>query len=223
MNTPRPATGNPTPQRFPGFDVMGQARHWDAATTATVAARLDAPGELRFFTAEEADTARALCDRLLDQDEADRKKSRRRVPVVEPIDGRLADGLTDGWHYHDMPHDDVAWRRSLAALDADAEAEHGRRFHRLEPDQQDDLLSRIQRQASGDWHGLPAGHVWSLWTRYACTAFYAHPWAWEEIGFAGPAYPQGYKNLGLDARDPREVADHWPEYDPMARPGRPEL
>ncbi|MGZ4619257.1 MAG: hypothetical protein ACXV3F_11180 [Frankiaceae bacterium] len=52
--------------------------------------------------------------------------------------------------------------------------------------------------------------MWSLWTRYAATAFYSHPWAWNEIGFGGPAYPRGYQNLGLDARE------HWerPEQHP---------
>ena len=43
--------------------------------------------------------------------------------------------------------------------------------------------------------------------RYACAAFYSHPWAWNEIGFGGPAYPRGYKNLGFDRREPWEVAE----------------
>ncbi len=55
------------------------------------------------------------------------------------------------------------------------------------------------------------GHVWSLWTRYACTAFYSHPLAWNEIGFSGPAYPRGYKNAGVEA-EPFEVT---------RRPARP--
>ena len=59
------------------------------------------------------------------------------------------------------------------------------------------LIQAVQDLGSGDWHGLPASRVWSLWTRYACTAFYAHPWAWNEIGFPGPAYPRGYKNKGV--------------------------
>ena len=66
-----------------------------------------------------------------------------------------------------------------------------------------------------DWHGLNAAHVWSLWTRYACTAFYAHPSAWNEIGFPGPAYPRGYKNPGVDARESFEVADVIPSDDPV--------
>ena len=58
--------------------------------------------------------------------------------------------------------------------------------------------------------------MWSLWTRYACTAFYSHPWAWNEIGFPGPAYPRGYKNPGVDAREPFEVARRHGR--PMIRP-----
>ena len=71
-----------------------------------------------------------------------------------------------------------------------------------------------------DWHGMPARRVWSLWTRYACTAFYSHPFAWDEMGFPGPAYPRGYKNAGVDKREPFEVADAEPE-DPV--PGHPGL
>jgi hypothetical protein len=65
------------------------------------------------------------------------------------------------------------------------------------------------------WHGFPPAQVWSLWTRYACTAFYSHPWAWSEIGFAGPAYPRGYKNIGVDKLEPFEVRDARPSDDPV--------
>ena len=57
--------------------------------------------------------------------------------------------------------------------------------------------------------------MWSLWTRYACTAFYSHPAAWDEIGFAGPAYPRGYKNIGIDKLEPFEVRDADPGDDPL--------
>ncbi|HMC71369.1 MAG TPA: gluconate 2-dehydrogenase subunit 3 family protein, partial [Mycobacteriales bacterium] len=85
----------------------------------------------------------------------------------------------------------------------------GAKFHELDRDLQAELVQRIQDlNDNGDqWHGLPAKHVWSLWTRYACAAFYSHPWAWNEIGFGGPAYPRGYKNLGPDKREPWEVKD----------------
>lgn len=198
--------------RYPGLDVMALSPHWDAATTAVVAARMGPPPAIRFFTVAEVATASALCDRLLDQDEE------VRVPVVESIDARLAESQTDGWRYADMPHDGDAWRESLAKLDEQARDEHGCRFHELARETQIAVLHGIQQLAPDAWRGLPAGRVWSLWTRYACTAFYAHPWAWQEMGFTGPAYPRGYKNLGVDRREPFEVGDARPDLDPTRVP-----
>ena len=79
------------------------------------------------------------------------------------------------------------------------------------------LIQQVQDAASssGRWHGLPAEQVWSLWTRYACTAFYSHPWSWNEIGFGGPAYPRGYKNRHAGGREPWEYADA-DDSDPVA-------
>jgi hypothetical protein len=195
-----------TPQnrgRFPGFDVLDQVHTWDEVTAGVVLARLAPAVDLSFFSLAESGCATALMDLLLAQD------GEPRVPVMAMVDARLAAGETDGWHYDDMPEDGEAWRRTLAALDEDADGLAGCPFARLDSDQQAALVQRVQRLGSdGDqWHGLPAEHVWSLWTRYSCTAFYSHPWAWNEIGFSGPAYPRGYKNIGLDAREPFEVPE----------------
>ena len=76
---------------------------------------------------------------------------------------------------------------------------------------------RAVQHTSGTWRGMPSGRVWSLWTRYAVTAFYSHPWAWDEIGFGGPAYPRGYKNIGMGALEPWEVPDARPGLDPVDR------
>jgi hypothetical protein len=73
---------------------------------------------------------------------------------------------------------------------------------------QADIVGAVQDLPRGEeWHGMPATHVWNLWLRYACTAFYSHPAAWNEIGFGGPAYPRGYKNIGVGRREPWEVED----------------
>jgi Gluconate 2-dehydrogenase subunit 3 len=182
--------------RFPGFDVLGQAGEWDAVTTGVVLVRLAPPPPLRFFTVEEEAAARPLLDRLLAQ------TAEPRIPVFEMIDARLADGEIDGWRHEDMPEDGAAWQRSLAGLDDDARRLGAGRFADLAGSEQDDLLEEIR--TGKDWHGLPAARLWNLWMRYACAAFYSHPWAWNEIGFGGPAYPRGYKALGLDHREPWE-------------------
>lgn len=197
-----------TPQsrgRYPGFDVLDNVGVWDDVTTGVVLGRLALPGELAFFTTTEVGIAAPLLDLLLAQD-AD-----PRVPVLALIDARLAAGETDGWHYDDMPEDAQAWRDTLRLLDEDAQQRyHGRAFARLIADEQAGLIQAVQDLSSGrggSWHGWSATHVWGLWTRYACTAFYSHPWAWNEIGFPGPAYPRGYLNPGVNSREHWEVPD----------------
>jgi Gluconate 2-dehydrogenase subunit 3 len=189
--------------RFPGYDVLAEVDTWDAVTAGVVLARLGPPPPIRFFTPAEQAVGSALFDQLLDQ------RSRPKVPVLELVDARLAEAITDGWRYEDMPEDGPAFRMTFNFLDEDAERSQGEKFPRLDWDIQADLVQRIQDLSTNkdEWHGLPAKHVWSLWTRYACAAFYSHPWAWNEIGFGGPAYPRGYKNLGPDKRERWEVRD----------------
>ena len=140
--------------------------------------------------------------------------------MVPQIDARLAEQETDGWRYADMSEDGQAWRDSLRFLDDDSQAACSCEFARAPVDGQRAVLQAVQDLGAKDWHGLNAAHVWSLWTRYACTAFYAHPLAWNEIGFPGPAYPRGYKNPGVNAREPFEVADALPSADPVQEEDR---
>ena len=200
-----------TPQhrgRYPGFDVLDSVDAWDDVTAGVVLARLALPGELAFFTPAEVGIAGPLLDLLLAQD-AD-----PRVPVLALIDARLAAGETDGWHYDDLPEDGQAWRDTLRFLDEDAQQQSSRTRLRAPRSATSrppwSRPCRISAPTARSWHGWSASHVWSLWTRYACTAFYSHPWAWNEIGFPGPAYPRGYLNPGVNAREHWEVADAAP-------------
>ena len=212
MSSPNRGRSGTTPGgkgRFDGYDVMAQRPHWDKQTAHVVAERLAASegtaaraegGEgLEFFSPAEAPTVGALLDMVLAQHQEPK------VPVLAMLDARLAQGSTDGWRYQDMPEDAEAWHYSLKYLDEDADEEYACRFHQCSTDQQGALLQAVQDAET--WHGWPAKHVWSLWSRYACAAFYAHPWAWNEIGFGGPAYPRGYKVLRPGWREPWERAE----------------
>jgi hypothetical protein len=195
-----------TPQhkgRYPGFDVLAQQHVWDEETAKVVRARLAPAVDRPFFTPDERAIAGPLLDLLLAQN------GEPRVPVLDLIDARLAAGETDGWHYDDMPEDGQAWRDTLQLLDRDAHTDYRFGFPQLGGQHQAGLVQAVQDQsaASGQWYQYPASQVWSLWTRYACTAFYSHPWAWNEIGFPGPAYPRGYLHSGVNARDRWETAD----------------
>lgn len=217
-----PASQEPASQdqdggRFPGFSAAAQARHWDPVTAGVVLTRLGRPPDLRFFTPSQEAAATALCDRLLDQDSSTHggPGGGPAVPVVAMIDARLAGQQTDGWRYADLPEDGEAWRDTLRHLDDDARAKTGHGFAQCPPADQRAIIQAVQDLGGGQWHGLNASRVWSLWTRYACTAFYSHPRAWDEIGFPGPAYPRGYKNTGVDRREPFEVPDARPGEDPV--------
>jgi hypothetical protein len=178
--------------RYPEFDVLDVADTWDAATRKTVLARLDPPGPLRFFTRDEEPTLRAFCDVVLAQDDEPR------VPVAEMVDAKLADGALDGYHYADMPPDPEAWRTVLAGLDHTARAADGCRFAECTDERREDIVREFAegRLVGGPWETLNVTRAWSVVMRGALAQFYAHPWAWNEIGFGGPAYPRGFLRLG---------------------------
>jgi hypothetical protein len=206
-----------TPQmhgRYPDFDVLSQAGHWDEATRRVVMARVDEVPGVRFFTTEEAATIGPLLDLVLAQDREPR------VPVLELIDAKLFDGRFDGFQHADMPRDDETWRRVAAGLDATA-VQHGFKSFRVAPGRVRKAI--VGAFAEGRLHGrvwdeLPCAKAWSVVMRGALAEFYSHPWAWNEIGFGGPAYPRGYAVLGPGGREPWEGkgAD---EVDPVAERG----
>jgi hypothetical protein len=194
--------------RFPGFDVLGQARHWDTVTADLITARTGPPPEPRFFTDAERAAAEALLNQLAGQ--CDEPLG---IPLLEMVDARLAAGETDGWRYEDLPEDGQAWRDTLGYLDKDAHDRCGTSFADAPRPDQAAIIQAVQDASK--WHGLNAARAWSLWTRYACTALYSHPYAWSEMGFPGPAYPRGYKNAGVGKREPFEVRDARPGEDPV--------
>ena len=211
---PRQRAGT-TPQmigRFPDYDVLASAANWDEATRAVVLARVEPSQDPRFFETAELPTLYAFCDVVLAQDEEPR------VPVAALIDDKLAAGRLDGYQYADMPDDRETWRLTLAGLDHTAAEWHGKEaFALCEPADRSAIVDGLAagRLSSGPWEALNVGRAWSVCTRMMLEAFYSHPWAWNEIGFGGPAYPQGYMRLGptgtLEPNERAGATDEDPE------------
>ena len=185
-----------TPQmhgRYPDFDVMADRDHWDAVTRATLEARVSQTPDCRFFDEREQLTIGALLDVVLAQDDEPR------IPVLQMVDAKLADGRLDGYRYANMPEDPETWRRVARHLDGFAERT---------PDERHAIVTRF---AAGelDWDDLDVSRAWSVITRGALSEFYSHPWAFNEIGFRGPAYPRGYmrRNMGAAGIDPDEPVE----------------
>ena len=203
---PRQRRGT-TPQmvgRYPDYDVFDARPTWDAATARVVEARMAhrAGDPLTFFTEAEAPTLRAFCDVCVAQDDDPR------VPVAEMVDEKLAAGRLDGYQYADMPDDRETWRIVLAGLDEVASSRHGAAsFPTLSLDDQERLVGELSRGEveGGSWEKVNVMRAWSVCMRMVLAAFYSHPWAWNEIGFGGPAYPRGFMRLGpTSTREPFE-------------------
>ncbi|MEO8750783.1 MAG: gluconate 2-dehydrogenase subunit 3 family protein [Allobranchiibius sp.] len=188
--------------RYPDYDVLASTDTWDHATSDVVLDRLAEPGPLRFFTAAEAPTLRAFCDTVMAQD------VEPRVPVAEFVDAKLANAQLDGYQYAGMPADPDTWRIVLRGLNETATGRYGKpSFAAAELETREAIVDDLAhaRLSAGSWDEVDVARAWSVCMRSILAGFYSHPWAWNEIGFGGPAYPQGYMRLGpLSTTEPHE-------------------
>jgi hypothetical protein len=196
--------------RYPDADILAQRGHWDDATRRVILDRVHNVPTLRHFGPHERATLEALCARIIPQAH---RPADRRVPIAPWIDQYCSQGTVEGFRFDDMPANDVAWDWGLDGLDQTARAMFGDDFAALDDGQQDQVLQAIRRgDPPGEvWQGLPA-HRWWIYValRQITGVYYAHPYAWDEIGFGGPAYPRGYVALNHGAPEPwepREVGE----------------
>jgi hypothetical protein len=203
--------------RYPDYDVMTKqwSPPWNAITRKVVQRRLAVPREPRFFNAAEWDTLGAVCNRIMPQ-----PVGRPSIPLPAYVDAKITEKHMDGYRYAALPDQGEAWQRGLAALDQEAQDAHAGRFHTLPPEKQDDLLRRMQRGElhAETWGGMPCQSFFEHRVIADIThAYYAHPIAWNEIGFGGPASPRGYVRMQLDRRDPWEPVEAKPGGEVRAR------
>ena len=206
-----------TPQmvgRYPEFDVLEQAEHWDEVTRRVVLDRVANTPPIRFFSRHEAETLKAFCDIVTAQD------AEPRIPVLAYIDEKLHGGIGDGWQYVDLPPDGDVWRAVAYGLDEEAEGVAHASFASAAESARVEIVHRFSRGElhGGTWAQLNVARAWKVVMRYVVQAFYSHPWAWSEIGFGGPAYPRGYGAFGSPHLGERESweAKESEDYDPVA-------
>ncbi len=225
-----PKTKRALPQReqpgyYPGFRTLDQQSAWDAATRRKILQRVEEVPPIRFFTPAEAHLLAVIVDHLLPQD--DRAPSRR-IPIVPWIDDRLFHGRIEGYRFAKMPPDQEAYRLGLRAIEQIAEQSYGKPFLNLTWREQDELLKSIhdgkpKAGAEDVWRKMELQRFWALWMQDCIGVYYAHPWAWDEIGFGGPAYPRAYMRLENGDPEPWEKNEKRYEWDaPPAAVSDPE-
>lgn len=194
-----------TPYR--GYDVLDkwESPSFNPQTREALARRLRKIPERRFFSEDEWRLVEAISARLIPQ--PDRAEP---VPITPWIDDALAVGRGEGFRHDDMPPMPQAWRQGLAAIDGEAQRRNGRRFIELDPASQDSILHAVQKGEADTalWGQVPAKRFFSdVLLKTVAGVYYAHPAAWSEIGFGGPASPRGYVRMGFNERDPWEAKE----------------
>jgi hypothetical protein len=209
------------PDRFPGYDVLAK-RHtpsWNQKTREVIDARLEVSNKPKFFSAEEFALVQAAAARIVPQ-----PKTRPPIPVAILVDHQLDCDQGDGYRQPGMPRLRDAWRLGLQALNAEARQAHGVPFDALAAADQDALLRSMQagELKSPAWGDMPpAGFFKTRLAHDIVHAYYAHPTAWNEIGWGGPASPRGYVRMGYDERDPWEAAEiHGADLETVRRKNR---
>ncbi len=193
---------------YSAYDVLRKRESvsWDDTTREVVRKRLEEVPDRSFFSEQEWHTLQAVCDRILPQPE----RGSAAVPIAPWIDQKLAQSRGGGYRYADMPPMREAWRLGLAGVEAESLLRFGQSFAEMNGTNQDTVLLTIQRGDVADdaWQRLPPTRFFrSVLLKSIVAQYYAHPAAWSETGFGGPASPRGYVRLGIGQHDPWEAEE----------------
>ncbi len=193
--------------RYPGYDVMAKrdTLSWDDVTRRVIDARLAVVDEPTWLDAAAWRTLVALCHGIMPQ-----PGGTPRAPLAAYVDRALADDRREGYRDARLPPLREAWTRGLAALDTEANAARGTAFADLDRAARDGLIGAMQRGelASAAWGDMPSAVFFADRAAHDIVrAYYAHPRAWSEIGYGGPASQRGYVRLDAGKRDPWEAAE----------------
>lgn len=192
--------------RYPGYNVLDKAEtlSWNDKTREVIAHRMSLGGP-RFFTAHEHETVTALAQRIVPRDPA-----LAPIPVANLVDEKLTLDKEDGFRVAGVPRQREAWRMAIAAIDDECRARYDAPFIDLDGPRQDEIIRAMlaDELKRPEWRGISCKLLFEKRIgRDIVFAYYAHPYAWNEIGWGGPASPRGYVRMGFDERDPWEAAE----------------
>jgi hypothetical protein len=193
------------PGYYAGYSTLAQKKHWEEATRTVVTERVERIPVIRFFSQVEAAIVGAVIDRVLPQDD---RAEGRTIPILPVLDERLYKNSLNGFRYEDMPPDREAYKLAIEAIEEMAQARFRESFVDLTVHRQELILKSLHDgkpdPGHSVWQRMPVHRFWAMLMEDCVTAYYSHPWAWDEIGFGGPAYPRGYMRLENGLPEPWE-------------------
>lgn len=195
---------------YPGWDVLSKwsTPSFNDQTREVLNRRVDPPAP-HALDRESYLTLNALCERVIPQHED--TQGPPPAPIAPWIDAAIAGGRSSGTRYDGMPDTPTAWRRGLAALDAEAQQRRSQPFHRVSAQVQDAILRDVDAgriYSPQAWEGLdPQTFLRKIALKQIVEIYYAQPRGQSEIGYGGPASPRGYLRLGTGRIDEWEAPE----------------
>ncbi len=192
---------------YTGYDVLAKwdTPSFDDRTREALFRRLHDIPPRRFFSNEEFSLLEALAERL-----APPTPGLSYELIARWIDERVDLNLGEGFRGDGAPSLQESWRLGLTAIDGEAHRLFSGSFVALTTSAKDITIRAIHMGETerAVWRGLdPKGFFTDVLLKTIVGLVYAHPSAWSDIGFGGPASPRGYVRLGFDARDPWEAKE----------------
>jgi hypothetical protein len=188
---------------YPDDDVLTKRSPtaWRDETYAVIAERISTDHEEHvFFRGMEWLTLCALCGRIVPQP-SDRLSP---MSLAAMVDQKMHRNHLDGFRDVRLPRMQDAWRLGLAAIEAEARQRYAKSFHELMPDEQEDLLSRVQRGEvyHAAWAGMPPEAFFTHRLLHdIVSAHDAHAAGPSETGFCRRG-SGGHVAMDLGRRDP---------------------
>lgn len=175
---------------YPNYDVMDGLLEWDEHTRSIVKARLHRDHAFGFLTTVEVETLRAWCSLLMDDHRGEVIQF-----IIRHIDHILTENQGEGYRPHDAPKLRELLRQGLKGIDEAGWFQNSQPFFRLDEAIQRNIMLQISDErypTTKNWEGISQKTLFQKLFQLSVEAYYAHPLIWSEIGFGGPAYPQGY-------------------------------
>lgn len=176
------------------FDVLSWKNHWDKATREVIEKRIATVPQQNFFGEDELSVVAKIIEAII-------PGIHESIPIKEILGRELQNSGKKGVRLIELPWKPEMYKKGLSFLEKEAEAEFGKSITELTFDETTRLLESLsQGETKADVWEFPAELFFQTLVADITAIYASFPHAWNEMEFAGPAYPYGYYQLGCDER-----------------------
>ncbi len=179
---------------MPEFDVMPWKYHWDKTTQEVIEKRISEVPTQTFFDDSELRAVAKIIEAVIPGIHED-------IPIKEILGRKIEGSEKKGVRPVDLPWRPQMYKQGLSFLDKESKATFSKGVADLTFDETTALLEKtLQEQVNKDIWEFPSDLFSQAMIADIAAIYYSFPHAWNEIQFAGPAYPYGYYALGCDEK-----------------------